>query len=83
MATDAVISAVRDSSTGLLPFRSWIRRLTGANKHAKAVIAAISAGAVRRAYLKGLGQAQGCGHPAAPALPALTPPTAEKAGGQP
>jgi hypothetical protein len=68
LATHAVISAVRDSTTSILPFRGWIRRLTGAEKHARAVIAAISAGAVRRAYLKGLGQAQGCPAPAAPAL---------------
>lgn len=68
LATHAVVNAVRDSTTGLLPFRGWIRRLTGAEKHARAVIAAISAGAVRRAYLKGLGQAQGCPLPAAPVL---------------
>ena len=72
LATHAVINAVRDSTTGVLPFRSWIRRLTGAEKHARAVIAAISAGAVRRAYLKGLGQAQGCPAPAAPILPTQT-----------
>ena len=72
LATHAVINAVRDSTTGVLPFRSWIRRLTGAEKHARAVIAAISAGAVRRAYLKGLGQAQGCPAPAAPILPTPT-----------
>ena len=70
LASNAVISAVRDSTTGVLPFRRWVRRLTGAEKHARAVIAAISAGAVRRAYLKGLGQAQGGPHPASPALQA-------------
>lgn len=81
LATTAVLDAVRDTTTGFLPFRGWIRRLTGANKHAKAVIAAISAGAVRRAYLKGLGQAKNCPSPASPAplppppptLPAATP----------
>ncbi|MFI0546317.1 MAG: hypothetical protein ACH34Y_05310 [Brachymonas sp.] len=73
LASDAVVDAVRDGTTGILPFRGWIRRLSGANKHAKAVIAAISAGAVRRAYLKGLGQAQGCASPAAPALASTAP----------
>lgn len=73
LATHAVIDAVRNSTTGILPFRGWIRRFTGAEKHARAVIAAISAGAVRRAYLKGLGQAQGCPQPAAPALTQAAP----------
>lgn len=69
LASQAVVSAVQDSASGILPFRGWIRRLSGANKHARAVIAAISAGVVRRAYLKGLGQAQHCPSPASPAAP--------------
>jgi len=66
LATQAVVNAVRDTTTGILPFRGWIRRLTGADQYAKEAIAAISAGAVRRAYLKGLGQAAHCPEPASP-----------------
>jgi hypothetical protein len=62
----AVVGAVRDSAEGVIPFRGWVRKLTGAERYAREVSAAIAAGAVRRAYLKGLGQSAGCAAPAAP-----------------
>lgn len=65
LASDGVVRTVR-GAVDIIPFRSWVRRLSGAEKHQKKVTAAISAGAVRRAYLKGLGQAKGCQAPAAP-----------------
>lgn len=43
-----------------------MRKLTGAERYAKEVSAAIAAGTIRRAYLKGIGQAAGCAAPAAP-----------------
>jgi hypothetical protein len=69
LAGDAAISAVRGATEGLVPFRSWVRKLTGAEAHSKKVRAAIAAGAVKRAYLKGLGAAKGCAPPAAPLPP--------------
>lgn len=65
-ASDAVIGAVRNTTEGVLPFRGWVRKLTGAERYAKEVAAAVAAGTIRRAYLKGLGQAAGCAAPAAP-----------------
>ncbi len=65
-AEDAVVGAVRKTTEGIVPFRGWVRQLTGAERDAKEVAAAVAAGAVRRAYLKGLGQAQGCSGAAAP-----------------
>jgi hypothetical protein len=65
-ATDAVIGAVRSTTEGVIPFRGWVRKVTGAERYAKDVGAAIAAGTIRRAYLKGLGQAAGCPQPAAP-----------------
>lgn len=65
-AGDAAIGAVRNTTEGVMPFRGWVRKLTGAERYAKEVAAAIAAGGVRRAYLKGLGQAAGCAAPAAP-----------------
>ncbi|MEJ8834945.1 hypothetical protein [Ramlibacter sp. AN1133] len=65
-AGDAMISAVRSTTEGVIPFRGWVRKLTGAERYAKEVAASIAAGTVRRAYLKGLGQAAGCVAPAAP-----------------
>lgn len=65
-AGDAVVGAVRNTTEGIIPFRGWVRKLTGAERYAKEVAAAIAAGTIRRAYLKGLGQATGCAAPAAP-----------------
>jgi len=65
-AGDAAIGAIRNTAVSWMPYRSWVRKLTGAEKDSKEVASAIAAGIVRRAYLKGLGQAQGCPAPASP-----------------
>ena len=51
---------------GLTPLRSWVRKLSGAEKNANEVQAAIMAGSIRRGYLKGVGLQLGCKPPAAP-----------------
>jgi len=63
---EEVVGAVRSTAEGVLPFRSWVRRLSGAQRASREVAAAVAAGTVRRAYLKGLGRSQGCAAPAAP-----------------
>ncbi|MFN7958245.1 MAG: hypothetical protein U0P46_07995 [Holophagaceae bacterium] len=65
----AAVGAVKSSAEALIPFRGWVRKLTGAERASRQVTKAIAAGIVRRAYLKGLGQAQGCPPPAAPRPP--------------
>ncbi len=65
-AGDAAVGAVRGAAEGVVPFRGWVRRLSGAEASAREAAAAIAAGSVRRAYLKGLGRAQDCAPPAAP-----------------
>jgi hypothetical protein len=55
-----------DLATGAIPFHGWIRKLSGAERHDKLVQSSIVAGDVRRAYLKGLGEARGCTPPATP-----------------
>lgn len=65
-AGEAAVLALRDTAQDLIPFRSWVRRLSGAQAHANVVRTAVYAGRVRRAYLKGLGEALGCRYPAAP-----------------
>ncbi|QZH74951.1 MAG: hypothetical protein JY451_15120 [Erythrobacter sp.] len=52
-----------------IPFRGIIRELSGANNHEFEFREAIVAGQMRRAYLKGLGEARGCPYPARPATP--------------
>jgi hypothetical protein len=65
-ASDAAVGSVRGAVEGAIPFRGWIRRLSGAERYSKEVAAAIAAGTIRRAFIKGLGQAAGCVAPAAP-----------------
>lgn len=57
---DAAVGAVRNTAESIVPFRSWVRKLTGAERYSKDVAAAIAAGAARRSFLRGLGSARGC-----------------------
>jgi hypothetical protein len=54
------------AASDVIPFRGWVRKLSGAERHDAFVQRAITAGAVRRAYLKGLGESKGCNPPATP-----------------
>ena len=62
----AALGVVAGAASGLIPFRGWVRKLSGAERHDSLVSAAINAGAVRRAYLKGLGESRNCKPPARP-----------------
>jgi hypothetical protein len=63
----AAMQQVRGAAESVVPFRSWVRRLSGAERYSRDVAAAIAAGTVRRSYLKGMGVVRGCKAPAAPA----------------
>ncbi|MFN7418432.1 MAG: hypothetical protein ACK5T8_10715 [Alphaproteobacteria bacterium] len=63
---EAALDAIADFASSVIPYRGWVRRLSGADKHQKRMEAAITAGEVRRAYLKGLGEQLRCAAPAAP-----------------
>jgi hypothetical protein len=68
----ANIGKVAQSLVGMLiPYRGLIRNLSGAERHQRAFQEAIAAGMMRRAYLKGLGQAKNCPYPARPAPPEM------------
>jgi hypothetical protein len=58
----------RRPASGLIPFRSLVRRATGAYAYQKKYNQAYKLGAQRRAYLKGVGLARGC-PPPGPAKP--------------
>jgi hypothetical protein len=64
---------LKGAAGSIVPFRGWVRQLTGAERHARAVQNAVAAGRVRRAYLKGLGQSIRCRWPAAPWRPSPPP----------
>lgn len=68
-ASKAAADAMEDLATGWIPYRSWMRRLNGAERHSKAVASAIQAGLVRRAFLKGIGEDAHCAFPASPLTP--------------
>lgn len=71
-ARGAGVAVVRGAAQSVIPMRGWVRRLTGAETHDRLVLQAITAGAVRRGYLKGLGKARNCTPPAAPQPAATT-----------
>lgn len=73
-AYGAGVGEVRSTTQHVLPFRGWIRKVTGAARHDRAVQAAIQAGGVRRGYLKGVGMRMNCAPPAAPSWFVPTPP---------
>jgi hypothetical protein len=62
----SVLGLAAGAASDMIPFRSWVRKLSGAERHDDLVQKAIMAGAVRRSYLKGLGEAKGCNPPATP-----------------
>ena len=54
-----------------IPFRGVIRELSGAKSHEYDFREAITAGLMRRGFLKGRGLEMGCPYPASPATPEL------------
>lgn len=60
------LTLAHGAAESLLPFAGFVRTLSGAQKHDQLVIEVITAGSVRRGYLKGLGEAHNCPAPAMP-----------------
>lgn len=60
MLGDAATGAIRSALEGVIPFRNWVRKISGAERNAREAAAAVVAGAARRAFLKGVSAAQGC-----------------------
>jgi hypothetical protein len=66
---EAAFDAIEGAAQGVVPFRRWVRKLSGAERYSKDVAAAVGAGIIRRAFLKGVGEKLGCLPPAAPIRP--------------
>ena len=60
VATDQALKAVQRTAQDLIPYRGWVRKLSGAERHSSQVAACIRAGSVRRAFLKGIAASQSC-----------------------
>lgn len=60
LVQDQAVGALQRTAEGLIPFRSWVRKLSGAERHSKQVSACIAAGSVRRAFLKGFAASEHC-----------------------
>lgn len=60
MAENTAVGAIQRTAEGLVPFRSWVRKLSGAERHSRKLAAAITAGSIRRAYLKGVAVSRAC-----------------------
>jgi hypothetical protein len=60
------LTLAHTAAESLLPFAAFVRTLSGAQRHDQLVLEVITAGSVRRAYLKGLGEAHACPPAAAP-----------------
>jgi len=64
---EAALDAIRNAATDFIPYRNWVRQLSGAQARSKVVQDAVEAGRLRRAFLKGLGMRANCSPPASPA----------------
>jgi len=60
---NAATGALQKTVEGAIPFRGWVRKLSGAERHSNEVSAAIAAGTARRAFLKGLALGRSCQQP--------------------
>jgi hypothetical protein len=59
-ADNQAVGAIRSTTESMLPFRSWVRKLSGADRHTKQVARANAAGLIRRAFLKGVRISKNC-----------------------
>jgi hypothetical protein len=56
----AATGALQNTVEGAIPFRGWLRKLSGAERHSRHAQEAVLAGKVRRGFLKGIMQSQDC-----------------------
>ncbi|MBY0565014.1 MAG: hypothetical protein K2P58_12610 [Hyphomonadaceae bacterium] len=57
---EQAIDAAQDTAQDLIPFRSWVRRLSGASRAEREALRAFANGQQRRTFLRGYGASLGC-----------------------
>ncbi|MGE0533262.1 MAG: hypothetical protein AB7G40_16755 [Hyphomonadaceae bacterium] len=60
LAENQAIDAMQDTAQDLIPFRSWVRRISGASAAERAALRAFANGQQRRTFLRGYGASLGC-----------------------
>jgi hypothetical protein len=60
LTSAAAVGALQRTAEGVIPLRGWVRKLSGAEQYSTRVAAAITAGGIRRAFLKGMHASKGC-----------------------
>ncbi len=56
----AAVKALKTTAEDVVPFRKWVRKLTGAERRSKDLADAVAAGYARRSFLKGYALAKDC-----------------------
>ncbi len=57
---EQTIGAAQGTAQDLIPFRSWVRRISGASRAERAALRAVANGQQRRTFLRGYGASLGC-----------------------
>jgi hypothetical protein len=57
---EQAVDAIRNTTESVVPFRGWVRKLSGAARHAKRISRANAAGLIRRSFLKGIRVSKNC-----------------------
>lgn len=71
---EQTIEAAESTAQDLIPFRSWIRRISGASRAERDALRAVANGQQRRTFLRGYGASLGCPNMVPPPPPAAPPP---------
>jgi len=57
---EQTIEAAETTAEDLIPFRSWVRRISGASRAEREALRAVANGQQRRTFLRGYGASLGC-----------------------
>jgi hypothetical protein len=57
---EQTISAAEGTASDLIPFRSWVRRISGASAAEREALRAVANGQQRRTFVRGYGASLGC-----------------------
>jgi hypothetical protein len=68
---EQTIEAAQSTAQDLIPFRSWVRRISGASAAEREALRAVANGQQRRTFLRGYGASLGCPNMIPPPPPAV------------